>query len=176
MRIAALEALPLSGGIHGAGRVAESSVGRPRDASSRPRLLDKVRDALRLRHYSRRTERAYVGWIRRYILFHGKRHPADMGAPEVTRFLSALATQGGVAASTQNQALAALLFSTERFSASGSRGSTRWCAPRSHGTCRSSYRAPRFARSSRGSTAPRSSWPSCCTALASASSSARGCA
>ncbi len=77
---------------------------------SKPRLLDRVRDALRARHYSRRTEDVYVAWIRRYILFHGKRHPADMGAPEITRFLSALAVEGNVAASTQNQALSALLF------------------------------------------------------------------
>ena len=76
----------------------------------RRRLLDRVRDALRLRHYSRRTERAYVAWIRRYVLFHGKRHPAEMGAEEVSRFLSALAVEGRVSASTQNQALAALLF------------------------------------------------------------------
>lgn len=76
----------------------------------KPRLLDRVRAALRIRHYSRRTEDTYVGWIRRYILFHGKRHPAEMGAPEVTRFLSALAVDGNVAASTQNQALSALLF------------------------------------------------------------------
>src|SRR2546422_3950357 len=57
-------------------------------ASPKPRLLDRVRDAIRARHYSRRTEDAYVGWIRRYIFFHGKRHPAEMGAPEVARFLS----------------------------------------------------------------------------------------
>ena len=75
-----------------------------------PRLLDRVREAIRLRHDSRSTEKSYVGWIRRYILFHGKRHPAEMGAPEVTRFLSSLAVQGKVAASTQNQALSALLF------------------------------------------------------------------
>ncbi len=75
-----------------------------------PRLLDEVRNALRVRHYSRRTEKAYVLWIRRYILFHGKRHPADMGEPEVVRFLSMLATKGKVSASTQNQALSALLF------------------------------------------------------------------
>jgi len=75
-----------------------------------PRLLDRVRAAVRLRHYSRRTEKAYVAWIRRYILFHGKRHPMDMSAPEMTRFLSSLAVDGGVAASTQNQALSALLF------------------------------------------------------------------
>jgi integron integrase len=75
-----------------------------------PKLLDRVREANRLRHGSRSTEKAYVRWIRRYILFHGKRHPAEMGAPEVTRFLSSLAVQGKVAASTQNQALSALLF------------------------------------------------------------------
>ncbi len=76
----------------------------------KPRLLDRVRVALRTRHYSRRTEEAYVAWIRRYILFHRKRHPAEMGAPEITRFLSSLAVDGKVAASTQNQALSALLF------------------------------------------------------------------
>jgi hypothetical protein len=71
-----------------------------------PRLLDRVRAALRARHYSRRTEDAYAAWIRRYILFHGKRHPAEMGAAEVTQFLSWLAVESKVAASTQNQALA----------------------------------------------------------------------
>ena len=86
--------------------VSEGSALVPR----RPRLLDTVRDALRLRHYSRRTERAYVGWIQRYILFHAKRHPAEMGATGVSRFLSSLAVEGRVSASTQNQALAALLF------------------------------------------------------------------
>lgn len=82
-----------------------------RESSPRPpKLLDRVREAVRLRHDSRSTEKSYVGWIRRYILFHGKRHPAEMGAPEVTHFLSSLATEGRVAASTQNQALSALLF------------------------------------------------------------------
>jgi integron integrase len=76
----------------------------------KPRLLDRVRLALRARHGSRRTEKAYVAWIRRYILFHGKRHPAEMGAAEITQFLSALAVEQNVAASTQNQALSALLF------------------------------------------------------------------
>jgi integron integrase len=77
----------------------------------KPRLLDLVRTALRARHYSRRTEDAYVAWIKRYIFFfHAKRHPAEMGAPEVTRFLSSLAVDGHVAVSTQNQALSALLF------------------------------------------------------------------
>ncbi len=75
-----------------------------------PRLLDQVRSAIRVRRYSRRTEVAYVSWIRRYILFHNKRHPAEMGDTEVTAFLSDLALRGRVSASTQNQALSALLF------------------------------------------------------------------
>jgi len=79
-------------------------------APQQPRLLDRVRAALRARHYSRRTEKAYVHWIKRYIFFHGKRHPAEMGAAEVTAFLTALAVRDRVAASTQNQALNTLLF------------------------------------------------------------------
>ncbi len=79
-------------------------------SAAKPRLLDRVRDAIRARHYSRRTEKAYIAWIRRYIFFHGKRHPAEMGAPEITRFLTSLAVDSKVAASTQNQALSALLF------------------------------------------------------------------
>jgi len=75
-----------------------------------PRLLDRVREAARLRHFSPRTEDAYVAWTRRFVLFHGKRHPVEMGAPEVVAFLSSLAVRGVVSASTQNQALAALLF------------------------------------------------------------------
>ncbi len=75
-----------------------------------PRLFDRVREVARVRHYSRRTETAYLAWIRRFVFFHGKRHPAEMGAPEITKFLSSLAVEGNVAASTQNQALSALLF------------------------------------------------------------------
>src|SRR5216684_3067303 len=75
-----------------------------------PRLLDRVRIAIRTRHYSLRTEEAYVGWIRRYIFFHNKRHPQEMGEPEINSFLSHLAVKGRVSASTQNQALCALLF------------------------------------------------------------------
>lgn len=74
------------------------------------RLLDQVRDRLRTLHYSPRTEDAYVGWIRQYILFHGKRHPRELGVAEVEAFLTGLATQRRVSASTQNQALCALLF------------------------------------------------------------------
>jgi len=75
-----------------------------------PRLLDRVRSTLRARHYSIRTEEAYVAWIRRFILHHGKRHPQDMGAPEVVEFLTHLALRRKVSASTQNQALSAVLF------------------------------------------------------------------
>ena len=82
----------------------------PAAYSGGPRLLDRVRHAIRARHYSRRTEKAYVGWIKRYIFFHGKRHPAEMGAAEVSTFLTALAVDSKVAASTQNQAMNALVF------------------------------------------------------------------
>jgi integron integrase len=75
-----------------------------------PKLLDQVRELIRLRHYSHKTERTYISWIRQFILFHKKRHPAEMGHVEVTAFLSHLATDRRVSASTQNQALSALLF------------------------------------------------------------------
>ena len=75
-----------------------------------PRLLDRVRAAVRVRHYSIRTEECYAAWIRRFILFHDKRHPLEMGAVEINQFLSHLATDGRVSASTQNQAFSALLF------------------------------------------------------------------
>jgi integron integrase len=74
------------------------------------KLLDQVRDAIRLKHYAYRTEETYVQWIRRYILFHNKRHPKDMGSSDIEAFLTHLAVQEHVAASTQNQALNALLF------------------------------------------------------------------
>jgi integron integrase len=75
-----------------------------------PKLLDRVRQTIRAKHYSRRTESAYVDWIRRYVLFHLKRHPSEMGAPEITDFLTWLATNRRVSASTQNQSLSAPLF------------------------------------------------------------------
>ena len=75
-----------------------------------PKLLDRVRHACRVRHYSIRTEEAYHDWCRRYILFHGKRHPQEMGAAEINQFLTHLAVEGQVAASTQNQAFCALMF------------------------------------------------------------------
>lgn len=79
-------------------------------SGAQPRLLDRVRIAIRARHYSLRTEEAYVGWIRRFIFFHGKRHPSEMGQTEINAFLSSLAVKDKVSSSTQNQALSALLF------------------------------------------------------------------
>ncbi len=80
------------------------------DAGGGKRLLDRVQEALAVRHYSPRTVEAYGTWIRRFIRFHHRRHPAEMGALEVAAFLSSLATTGNVSSSTQNQALAAILF------------------------------------------------------------------
>lgn len=80
------------------------------DPSPPPTLLARVRNAIRLKHYSIRTEQAYTDWIRRYVHFHGKRHPSALGAADVEAFLSYLACEGKVAAATQNQAKAALLF------------------------------------------------------------------
>lgn len=88
------------------GRVAENTP-PPRQ---RPKLLTRVRRAIRARQYSARTEEAYVGWIRRFVLYHHKRHPRDMGADEVRQFLAYLANERNVSASTQTQALSALLF------------------------------------------------------------------
>src|SRR4029079_9099353 len=90
--------------------MAELSLLLPARRPGAPRLLDRVRLAIRARHYSLRTEEAYVAWIRRFVLFHGKRHPVEMGEAEINAFLTDLAVRGGVSASTQNQALAAVLF------------------------------------------------------------------
>jgi integrase len=76
----------------------------------KPRLLAQVRGALRALHYSYRTERQYLHWTRRFIMFHGKRHPAEMGGPEVECSLTHPAVERVVSASTQNQAMAAILF------------------------------------------------------------------
>jgi Phage integrase, N-terminal SAM-like domain len=74
------------------------------------KILDQLRDVIRLKHYSYRTEQTYVDWVYRFIVFHNKRHPSDMGAPEIEAFLTHLAVQRRVAAPTQNQALSALVF------------------------------------------------------------------
>ena len=78
--------------------------------AQKPKLLDRLREAIRVRHYSIRTEEAYVQWVRRFIFFHNKRHPDDMGRQEVEAFLTHLAVEGKVAAATQNQALNAIVF------------------------------------------------------------------
>ena len=74
------------------------------------KLLDRVREIIRMKHYSIRTEKAYIGWMYRYIIFHNKCHPKDLGPPEIEAFLSYLAVTGNVAGSTQNQAFNAILF------------------------------------------------------------------
>ncbi len=89
---------------------ADDSEGVTTKIARTPKLLEQVRHRIRVKHYSLRTEQAYVGWIRRFILAFGKRHPRHMGEREVEAFLTTLATEGKVAAGTQNQALAALLF------------------------------------------------------------------
>ena len=81
-----------------------------KNVATPPKLLDQVRDRLRLKHYSLRTEQAHIGWIKRYIIFHDKRHPAEMGKLELESFLTSLAVHRNVSASTQTQALSALLF------------------------------------------------------------------
>lgn len=91
--------------FHGAGQPASGEAGR-----SSPKLLDQVRERMRRLGMSKRSEEAYSGWIRRFILANGKRHPVELGAPEIERFLTTLAVHGHVAAATQNQALSALLF------------------------------------------------------------------
>ena len=83
---------------------------RSRGPASEPRLLDQLRGRLRVKHYSIRTEQAYVDWVRRFVLFHGKRHPRELGAAEVESFLTDLAVRRRVSPSTQNQAKSAILF------------------------------------------------------------------
>lgn len=87
-----------------------SSIPSLAEQGSAPRLLEQVRGRIRFKHYSIRTEQAYLDWIKRFIRHFGKRHPRDMGAAEVQEFLTHLAVAGRVAASTQNQAKSALLF------------------------------------------------------------------
>jgi integron integrase len=92
-----------------AGRVHRAAPAAPAPSDG-PKLLERLRNEIRVRHYSRRTEEAYTRWVRRFVGFHGVRHPREMGAAEVSAFLTDLATRGQVSASTQNQALNALVF------------------------------------------------------------------
>jgi integrase len=87
-----------------------ASIVSTRSDPGKIKLIDRVREAIRVKHYSLRTEQTYIDWIKRFIIFHGKRHPGEMGADEVRDFLSDLAVKQNVAASTQNQAFSALLF------------------------------------------------------------------
>jgi hypothetical protein len=174
-RASVLRAAPEPAGVRELVRDAPS--GGSRDAAGPPpRLLDRVCSAIRTRHYSRRTERAYVGWIRRFILFHDKRHAADMGGPEVTRFLTHLAVDEHVSASTQNQALSAVLFLYREV--------LRLELPWLDDVVRAKRPAhlpivltrDEVARSSPSFTVLSASWGRCCTALVFGSSNAAGCA
>jgi hypothetical protein len=120
-----------------------------RDGWRGPRLGDRARAAMRVKHLSVRTEEAYLGWMRRYYEFHGRRDPAKLGAAELSAFLSSLATERKVAASTQNQALAALLFLYAPSSGRSSPGLTTWCAPAGPSDSPSSSPATRSVRCSR---------------------------
>jgi hypothetical protein len=142
------------------------------DGAPRPRLLDRVRDAVRARHYSIRTEEAYIGWIRRYIRFHSKRHPDEMGEPEINAFLTYLAVAQRVGAATQNQALAALLFLYRRVLGKEMAAPGPSCAPNARRACPPCSRAPRSERFSPAWTAHRSSSRSFSMAAGCACSSA----
>ena len=90
--------------------MSEPAVVSPVESTTKPKLLDRLRAAIRLKHYSIRTEQSYVDWAKRYIFFHNKRHPNEMAEGEIRSFLSHFAVDRKVSASTQNQALSAILF------------------------------------------------------------------
>lgn len=140
---------------------------------ARPGLLARVRETIRARHYSPRTEKAYVLWVKRFVLFNGKRHPDTMGRAEVSAFLSALATRGRVSASTQNQALSALLFLYKDVLGRDLPWLTEVVRAR---RSRSFCPGKRSGASSIDSVARPGSWPRCYTAPGSACSSAAACA
>jgi hypothetical protein len=129
----------------------------------KPQRLDRVRETVRARHYSRRAEKAYVAWARRCIIYHGKRHPIEMGGPEVTKFLSSLAVEGNVAASTPNQALSALLFRYRDVLGQELPWLDEVVRPKRTIRCPWCSPARRCAPSSVGFEEPPGSWGSCCT-------------
>ena len=102
--------LPHNLGFQGKGVCRSSSVDVPTNSARPPKLMDQLHEAFRSRHYSRRTEQTYCHWVKRFIYFHNVRHPAEMAEPEINAFLTHLAVKEKVSASTQNQALSALLF------------------------------------------------------------------
>ena len=95
---------------HGRTKSSVDEIVRENYPPQKPRLLDQVRNAIRRKHYSIRTEQSYIDWIKRYIFFHNKRHPKEMGEREISDFLTFLAVKRKVSSSTQNQALCALVF------------------------------------------------------------------
>ena len=143
-----------------------------------PRLLDRLRMTLRVRHYSPRTETCYLDWTERFIRFHGLRHPKDMGAAEVSPFLTDLAVNGHVAASTQNQALNALVFLyTQVLELDlGRLDAVRARRPKYLPTVLAPEEWRKFWQQWRAPAAPFSSWPNCCTAPACAVRNALNCA
>lgn len=118
-----------------------------------PRLLEQARSAVRLKHYCVRTEEVYLHWVKEYILFHRKRHPSNMGAQEVSSFLSHLATDKHVAASTQNQAASALIFLYRELLGQPCLGSARCRRLSSLRACPSSSAGTRYGQSWPASTA-----------------------
>ena len=111
---------------------------------ARSTLLEKVRSTIRVRHYSLRTEQAYIHRIRRFILFHNKRHPDEMGEPEITAFLSYLAVNRNVSASTQNQALSTILFLYQKVLDRKLEWLDDVAGPGDHNICRSFSRAMKY--------------------------------
>ena len=107
----------------------------PASTTQKPKLLEQLRQAIRMRHYSPRTEETYVHWIKRFIIFHNKRHPAEMAEKEIAQFLSSLASESHVSASTQNQALNAILFLYLRSCVRISVTSTGLSGPRNREGC-----------------------------------------
>lgn len=106
----------------GCGNFAHPNFSDKNDMVTSPKLLDQLRDKLRVKHYAIRTKQSYVDWIKRYIYFHGKTHPKDLAVQDVEAFLTHLAVAGKVSASTKNQAKSALLFYTARCWKSNYRG------------------------------------------------------
>ena len=143
-----------------------------------PRLLDQVRQVLRVRHYALSTEECYVQWITRFILHHGKRHPRDLGAAEVEEFLTHLAVQGRVSASTQNQALCAPVFLYAEVLDLELKGidAVRARRPKRLPVVMSPEEVAAVSRTSTARRVCIASWPSCCTELVCACWNAAVCA
>ena len=99
------------------------------------KLLDQVRDAIRLKHYAYSTEKTYVHWAKRFVLYHNKRHPLEMGEKEISEFLTHLAVEENVAASTQNRPSLRFCFYTARYCARIWSCPSNWCGPKDPSAC-----------------------------------------